>query len=83
MNIESSREREFILFLHMQKTAGMTLQELLRKHHGKNICKRALQYYKKEIAKKDVQLKAAAEGIEALKESSGNAGLAVKQVIHG
>ena len=29
-----------ILFLHMQKTAGMTLQELLRRHHGPNLLNR-------------------------------------------
>lgn len=35
-------ENPFILFLHLQKTAGMTLQELLRKHYGKGALLRGI-----------------------------------------
>lgn len=33
---------DFILFLHLQKTAGMTLQELLRRQYGPGFARRAL-----------------------------------------
>lgn len=34
----------FLLFLHLQKTAGMTLQELLRRKYGKGLLKRAYNW---------------------------------------
>ena len=37
---------KFLLFLHLQKTAGMTLQELLRKHLGPGLLTRSVRYFK-------------------------------------
>lgn len=48
MIIEKSSQK-FIIFLHIQKTAGMTVQRMIRRRYGSNIFQRTLNLTKQKL----------------------------------
>ncbi|WP_238710415.1 sulfotransferase family 2 domain-containing protein [Oceanipulchritudo coccoides] len=55
---------DFILFLHLQKTAGMTLQELLRRQYGPGLAKRSIR----RLLKRSPEGLGMAEALSALSQ---------------